>query len=195
MQKIIGVFQRNHGGDNLIRNEVTPGAEWVLAGEGLATRKFDGTCCMLRDGKLFKRYDAKRGKTPPPGFEPAQEPDPVTGHHPGWVPVGDGPEDKWHREAWENECVVPPDGTYELCGPKIQGNPERRFVESLVRDKHVLIPHGRCLILHCPRDFEGIRELMSGMDIEGIVFHHPDGRMAKVKIKDFGLPRILASGV
>lgn len=114
MRKIISLFQRNYDGDRLVRNEVVPGAEWVLAGEGIATRKYDGTCCMVRDGKLYKRYDAKAGKQPPPEFEPAQEPDSVTGHWPGWLPVGDGPDDRWHREALFFAADLP-DGTYELC--------------------------------------------------------------------------------
>ena len=99
MKKIISLYQRNYDGDRLVRDELVPGAEWVPAGEGIATRKFDGTCCMVRAGQLFKRYDAKAGKTPPAGFEAAQEPDAVTGHHPGWLPVGEGPDDRWHREA------------------------------------------------------------------------------------------------
>src|ERR1700757_2258583 len=104
MQKIISLFQRNYDGDRLVRDEVVPGAEWVLAGEGVATRKWDGTCCKVENGRLFKRYDAKKGKTPPDGFIPAQEqPDPNTGHWPGWLEVGDGPDDKWHREAMMND--------------------------------------------------------------------------------------------
>jgi hypothetical protein len=43
MRKIITLFQRNYESDRLVRDEVVPGAEWVLAGEGVATRKFDGT--------------------------------------------------------------------------------------------------------------------------------------------------------
>ena len=97
MKKIISLFQRNYDGDRLVRDEVVPGAEWVIAGEGRATVKLDGTCCMVRNGVLYKRYDAKKGKMPPAGFEPAQEPDPVTGHWPGWLPVGDGPDDQYHR--------------------------------------------------------------------------------------------------
>ena len=134
MRKMITLFQRNYGSDDLARNEVMPGAEWVLAGEGLATRKHDGTCCMVRDGRLYKRYDAKGGKPTPVGFEPAQEPDQRTGHWPGWVPVGDGPDDRWFREAFDASPGIP-DGTYELCGPKVQGNPEKC-------ETHVLIRHG-----------------------------------------------------
>jgi len=36
---------------------------------------------------------------------------------------------------------------------------------------------------------EGLREWFKGRDIEGLVFHHPDGRMAKIKKRDFGLKR------
>jgi hypothetical protein len=174
VKKIISLFQRNYEGDRLVRNEIVPGAEWVVAGEGVATRKFDGTCCMVKDGVLYKRYDAKKGKEPPAGFVAAQEPDPVTGHWPGWVLVGDGPDDRWHREAFHPGII---DGTYELCGPKVQGNPEKFHI-------HVLIPHGE-EILDAPRDYDGIRSYLECREIEGIVWHHPDGRMVKIKRKDF----------
>lgn len=181
MKKIISLFQRNYDGDRLVRDEVVPGAEWVIAGEGIATRKFDGTCCMVRDGKLYKRYDAKRGKTPPPNFEPAQDYDEVTGHMPGWVPVGDGAEDRWHREGFANSAPGT-DGTFELCGPKVQGNPEG-FAH------HVLIRHGNDTLEHFPRTYTEIREALRVDDIEGVVWHHPDGRMVKIKAKDFGIKR------
>lgn len=181
MQKIASLFRRNYDGDRLVRDEVVPGSEWVLAGEGVATIKWDGTCCMVRGGVLFKRYDAKKGRTPPPGFEAAQEPDAVTGHHPGWLPVGDGTEDRWHREAWEvaqtKGGLV--DGTYELLGPKVQGNPEGQSV-------HVLVLHGAHEMPDVPRDFAGIRAFLGDRHYEGIVWHHPDGRMVKIKAKDFG---------
>lgn len=197
MQKIISLFKRAYDGDRLVYNEVVPGAEWVLAGEGIATRKFDGTCCLIRDGKFYKRYDAKAftvgdngekkpyNRQPPEGFEPAQDPDPNTGHWPGWVPVGDGPDDKYHREAWEyllKVCQVtgghPANGTFELCGPKVQGNPEN------FKDNQ-LIPHGAWLLEDCPRYFDGIKAYLQNAGIEGVVWHHPDGRMVKIKRKDF----------
>lgn len=181
MKKIISLFQRNYDGNRLVRDEIVPGAEWVQAGEGLATRKWDGTCCLLRGGRLYKRYDAKKGKTPPPGFEPAQEPDPVTGHHPGWLPVGDGPEDEWFR-AGLAMSMPHEDGTYELCGPKVNGNPEC-FTD------HCLIRHGAHEVYDAPRDFAGLRAFFATAGIEGIVWHHPDGRMVKIKAKDFGIRR------
>jgi len=39
MKKIPSLFQRNYDGDRLVRDEVVPGAEWVMAGEGTATRQ------------------------------------------------------------------------------------------------------------------------------------------------------------
>jgi len=185
MKKIISLFQRNYEGDHFVRDEIVPGAEWVIAGEGVGTRKFDGTCCMVRAGKLYKRYDAKNGKTPPPNFEPAQDPDPVTGHWPGWLPVGDGPEDKYHREALaEYGADDLYDGTYELIGPKVQSNAEHI-------NEHILVRHGGEVIPENPRTFDAIREFLfryrdsEGFTIEGIVWHHPDGRMVKIKRKDF----------
>jgi hypothetical protein len=189
MKKIVSLFQRNYEGDRQVRNEIVPGAEWVAAGEGVATRKMDGTCCAVIDGKLYKRYDAKKGKEPPAGFIPAQEPDEKTGHWPGWLLVDpSNPGDKWHVEAW-NRWVISghpiQEGTYELVGPKIQGNPERREVHGLVYHGGV----GLVLEPQPPRDFEGISVYLTGRDIEGIVWHHPDGRMVKIKAKDFGLKR------
>lgn len=177
MRKIVTLFQRNYETDRLVRDEVVPGAEWVLEGQGVATRKLDGTCCMVRSGKLFKRYDAQNGKPTPVGFEPAQDPDQETGHWPGWLPVGDGPEDRWFREAFAATPELP-DGTYELCGPKVQGNPENY-------DNHVLVAHGRQVLMDVPRDFPGLRNYLVACNFEGIVWHHPDGRMVKLKKRDF----------
>lgn len=189
MQKIISLYQRNYEGDRLVRNEVVPGAEWVINGEGIATRKWDGTCCRVKDGMLYKRYDAKNGKTPPVGFEAAQEPDPVTGHWPGWLLVGEGPEDKWFREGlvWlkeEYDYIDPKsyDGTYELCGPRINGNPEA------IR-QHILIMHGKDIIKDLNPGFMHIRSYLAVARMEGVVWHHPDGRMVKIKAKDFGIAR------
>lgn len=184
MQKIISVFQRNYETDRLIRDDVVPGAEWVITGEGVATRKYDGSCCMVRDGEMFKRYDVRKGKQPPAGFIPAQPPDSVTGHWPGWLKISDAPEDKWFREAWMNAGSALPDGTYEAIGPHFQGNPEQQERDTLIR-------HGITEMPDCPRDFEGIRAYLRDKDIEGVVFWHPDGRMAKVKKKDYGMIRKL----
>lgn len=183
MKKIISLFQRNYDGDRLVRNELVPGAEWVASGEGVATQKYDGTCCLIQGGELFKRYEVKQGKTPPPNFIPANDVDENTGKQQGWVPVGEGPEDRWHWEGFRNGGGQFVDGTYELLGPKIQGNPEKLL-------SHLLIKHSNAhQLLGCPRDFDGLKAYLATADIEGIVWHHPDGRMVKIKAKDFGLKR------
>lgn len=199
MQKIISLFQRDWKGDRLARNEITPGAEWVVAGEGVATRKWDGTCCLIRDGKLFKRYEVGKGKQPPPQFEAASEVDPVTGKQQGWVPVGEGPEDQWHRAAIgihpdlqetlgaATMLELLEDGTYELIGPKVQGNPHGHR-------GHKLMQHGAHKVEGFPREFNAIRDYFARQGVvenptpdvgEGVVWHHPDGRMVKCKKRDF----------
>ncbi len=180
MKKIPSLFARNHDTNGLVRDEVTPGCEWVLAGEGVATRKHDGACCMFRAGVFYKRRTLRKGEPRPADFEPATDFDPVTGLQQGWLPVSpDGPEDRYFREALAAAPQPPPDGTYELCGPMIQGNPERFAA-------HVLVPHGQEVLADCPRDFRGLMDYLRGRDIEGVVWHHPDGRMAKLKGTDFG---------
>jgi hypothetical protein len=179
MQKIISLFKRDYEGTRQVYNEVVEGAEWVLNGEGRATLKIDGTCCLIKDGILYRRYDAKKGKTPPEGFISAQEPDPITGHWPGWIEVKkDNPSDKWHWEAFWGKGLQ--DGTYELIGPKIQGNPYGLTGHGLLR-------HGVDFIYDNPRTFDDIKNYLMTANIEGIVWHHDDGRMVKIKSKDFGI--------
>jgi|HubBroStandDraft_6_1064221.scaffolds.fasta_scaffold733987_2 hypothetical protein len=184
MKKIPTIFERDWDGD---RSRVLPipvaEADWVFAGEGVATRKYDGTACLIRDGQMFKRHEVREGKTSPEGFEVADH-DGETGKTVGWVPVGDGPEDRWHREGLANSFPDgdAPDGTYELVGPKVQGNPEDY-------PDHVLIMHAKATPYIVPRDYDGMHDLLAAMDCEGFVFHHPDGRMAKIKKRDFGLKR------
>ncbi len=179
------VFQRTFPEDRSEReclDAVTPGCEWVLAGEGVASRKWDGTACLVRDGKLYARYDAKRGKPPPVDGIPCDPaPDPVTGHWPHWVPVLFQPQFKWHREAWEASAHCSPNGTYELIGPAVNANKEGVGV-------HVLIRHGIHLHPEAPRTHSGLKEYLSRLNAEGLVFSHPDGRMAKIRRNDFLLP-------
>ncbi|VTR96944.1 RNA ligase 1 family protein [Tuwongella immobilis] len=180
MKKIPSLFARNHDTNGLLRNEVTPGCEWVIAGEGVATRKYDGACWMIRAGVLYKRRTLREGEQSPAAFEPVTAFDPVTHTRYGWMPLStESPEDQYFREALEAATQLLPDGTYELCGPMIQCNRER-FTS------HVLVPHGKDILEDCPRDFHRLRDYLCNRDIEGIVWHHHDGRMAKIKGSDFG---------
>jgi len=182
MQKIPTIFERDWEGDrSRVLDKPHPDCAWVFAGEGIATRKLDGTCCMIRDGKLFRRRELKYGQPCPTGFEPSGT-DEATGKTVGWIPVSDGPEDKWHREAFA-ALKYQKEGTYELIGPNFQGNPEKA-------GSNILIPHANAMSYRdVPRTFDALKVWLNDLDIEGIVFHHPDGRMAKIKKRDFGLKR------
>lgn len=201
MKKISTIFVRDFSKRPcLVTTEVTPGCEWVFEGRGVATRKWDGTCVLIREGKMYARYDCKKGRTPPEGFEPCEEaPDPNTGHWPGWILVEGQTQYKWHRQALEF-CIrvdgsMVKDGTYELLGPKVNGNPENVPApdSGFPADKHILVRHGYPGTLPFPqvkdRSFNGLKLLFIELPpFEGIVFHHEDGRMAKIKRSDFGLP-------
>jgi len=181
MKKIPTIFKRNFE-THLVINEMVPGTEWVLS-EGIATRKWDGACCAVIDDCKYKRYDLKSGKKIPVDFVPTGDFDPITKRCPGWVPITDGPEDKWFRAAfaeYEKEHNLYND-TYEAIGPHFNNNPENVLLDTLV-------PHGIHMLLP-PRDFEGLKEYLRNKDIEGIVFWHPDGMKAKIKKKDFGFKR------
>jgi hypothetical protein len=186
VKKIPTILERDWNGDrSRVLDVPNPECAWVFAGEGKATRKLDGTCCMVRDGKLYKRREFRGGEHQPQGFEYVDQ-DIKTNKIVGWIPVSDGPEDQYHREAFA-ELTRPdrpayPDGTYELIGPKIQGNPERM-------KEHVLCPHAYCETIIAPHLFADLKAFLAEQDLEGLVWHHPDGRMAKIKLKDFGLKR------
>ena len=178
MKKTPTIFKRNPNNPKFVINEPSgQDVAWVFKGEGVPTRKYDGTACLIKDGNFYKRYELRPGRTAPSGFIPAQDEDPNTGKTPGWVPVGDGPEDKYHREAWG----VLEDGTYELVGPKIQGGKDGV-------ERHALISHEQAeRLMDVPKTFDGIKAFLKTNKIEGIVWHHPDGRWAKIKRRDFGL--------
>lgn len=180
MKKIPTIFLRNHENMREILPEHHQDCGWVFAGEGVPTRKYDGTCCRIKDGEIWKRREIKQGKLQPDGFELANY-DKVTGKTIGWMLANDEKQDRWHIEAFGDRNL--PDETYELCGPKIQGNPEKF-------ETHVLVAHSEATQYeNIERTFNGIRDFLENMDIEGLVFHHEDGRMAKIKKRDYGQRR------
>ena len=180
MKKTPTMFIRDPGNMRELLDKVNNGCEWVFAGEGVATRKYDGTCCLIKAGKLWKRRETKNDKPNPEGFILADY-DESTGKSVGWVPVVfERAEDKYHAKAF---VLGMSDGTYELLGPKIQGNPEGL-------DSYELLKHSNAeQYKNVPREFHALSSWLEGRDIEGIVFHHPDGRMAKIKKRDFGQAR------
>lgn len=180
MKKIPTLFVRVFTNHRVvgITPEVTTGMEWVLAGEGQATVKIDGSCCMVKDSELYRRYDAKAGREPPEGAIPCCAPDPITGHWPHWVKCCESnPDDRWYLAAYKNT----PDtfnGTFEAIGPHFQKNPYKL-------GKDILVPHGK-EVVNVPRTFEGIREYLRTHNIEGIVFWQNGEPQCKIKRSDFG---------
>lgn len=186
MNKIPTLFKREFENGKVvgITDEVYPGMEWVLEGKGTATLKWDGSCCAIIDGVYYKRFDAKPGRKIPSGAIPCCEPDPVTGHHPHWVPVDfQSKADKWFVAAWDKsrELGAPNitgNGTYEAVGPHFNGNPYKL-------EDDILIPHGTVEV-DCGRSYEEIKEYLRCNYIEGIVFWFCGVPMCKIKRKDFG---------
>lgn len=187
MKKIPTLFVREFEGHTVKRvlPEVTEGLEWVLEGKGIATIKYDGSCCAIIDGELYKRYDAKHGKPIPKGAIPCQEKaDSITGHFPCWLACDrEQPSDKWFYAAYDclvKDIGIPLDGTYEAVGVHFQGNPYKMEDDRLIK-------HGLNVAFLKERSFEGIKQFLEENYEEGIVFWKDGEPKCKIKRSDFGL--------
>jgi hypothetical protein len=193
VQKIPNMLSKvtDAGGRVHMTKELNPKCAWVLDPDEdvTPTVKLDGTAVLVRtrsDGgrEILTRRQVKSGKQPPAGFE-LVETDKVTGHQFGWEPY----EQSGWRKFIDEAALRPddPDGTYELIGPKINGNPEN-------------VP-SHCLVLHGtsePRTSAGIHGCHDWSALldrvwwwcegagrrEGIVFYGSDGKRAKLKLRD-----------
>lgn len=183
MKKIPTVFVRDWNGDRrYVLPEITPGCEWALTDPlAIPTRKYDGTCVMFDGTAWWARREVKEGKTAPDGFVSLGT-DPETGKAVGWEPVGQSGYAKVHAAVlarFDPEMTAWRTGTYELAGPKVNGNPE-----GLAAD-HLVLHEAAMRLRDVPRDFGGLAAWLHAHPYEGIVWHHPDGRMCKVKRRDF----------
>lgn len=187
MEKIPTLFER----DDRFRVVDRPKAEcaWVFEGEGVGTEKLDGTNIRLtvRSG-LLVRVEKRRNPTK------AQKQQGIVD---GWYVDADefSPQDKWiYVAARATDVSGWPDGEHpcEALGPHIQGNP-------LGLDEATCIPFNTRAPSYedVPRTYDGLRAYLAELDsryspghlAEGVVFHHPDGRRAKIKRKDFASVR------
>jgi hypothetical protein len=183
MEKIPTLFER----DDRFRVVDKPRAEcmWVLEGEGTPTEKLDGTNVRLtvRSGRLV-RVEKRRNPSK------AQK---LQGIVDGWYTDTDehAADDKWILTAVRNTDVSDwPDGEHpcEALGPRIQGNP-------LALGDYLCVPFNLEVPVYqdVPRSYTELRDFLAELEsryapghlAEGIVFHHPDGRRAKIKRKDF----------
>lgn len=171
MQKIPTMYSRDESlRGHPVKAGVKPECAWVEAGEGLPTRKLDGVNVKIEGGKLYKRQKPKVGDYDEAAYVEARRDDPSD------------------RYIWEGFDALPLklDGIYEAVGPKIQANPDEFPSHMLIR---VVPPDMSVLTLASQptRTFEGLRAWLGLNAVEGIVFHHPDGRLAKIKRRDYGL--------
>lgn len=176
MNKIPTLFVRDPARPQLVTEQVTPGCEWVLSGEGITTIKKDGTNvrATVRGGRLVMMEKRRN---------PSRE-EKAAGA-PGYVQVEPADPSNKHIIAAFNatDFAQWPDGTHpcEALGPKIQGG-----IESGTPMLYAFTLAPERLAASRPTTFEGIRFLLLGLIVEGLVWHHPDGRMAKIKRRDFG---------
>ncbi|MFB4303601.1 hypothetical protein [Actinomadura sp. NTSP31] len=180
MRKIPTLFVRDWDGDpRHVTRELDPSCAWVAAGEGRATRKYDGTCVRFDGARWHARREVKAGRPVPPGFVPVAA-DPATGRTVGWEPAEQSAFWKHLRAALAGRAFEA--GTYELIGPRINGNPEGAA-------EHVLVPHGADDLGEVPRDHDGLAAWLRARPYEGIVFWRdpadPGCDKAKIKRRDF----------
>lgn len=185
MRKIPSLFIRDWDGDpEFVTREIDPKAAWVFSDpDVVATRKYDGTCVMFDGEGWWARREIKPGKATPEGFMRI-ETDDVTERVMGWIPMATSSYAKFHAEALDRmDGFNFQPGTYELIGPRIGPNPEKLSA-------YYLQPHDQAQIVDLPMsDYDSVHAvvhcLRSLYGHEGIVWHHPDGRMAKAKARDF----------
>lgn len=172
MQKIPTIYRR--GADKKLTDEINPACQWVFDGEGTPTRKWDGTAMMLTtSGRWWARRTLKPSQKRPDEFL-CVETDPATNIAVGWVPIESTPYAKPFRSIARKPTRP---GTYELCGPKVNGNPEG-FSD------HVLMPHGMMPVHQGDMSPRELVAWVAQIGAEGIVWWHPDGRKAKLKVRD-----------
>jgi hypothetical protein len=187
VHKIPTLFRRDSNDMKHVLRDVNPHCEWVLAGEGVATAKVDGTCVKLSFAReWWARREVKKDGTPPAGFV-AVEHDSATGKTVGWERAEQSSFAKFLAEAVANADrggVILAPGTFELCGPKINKNPVRL-------PEHRLLTHGSIILSVPALDFDSLKEFLTDPEFgyEGIVWWrepgNPKSEHAKLKVRDF----------
>jgi hypothetical protein len=191
MIKIPTLFYRDPNNLSLVSQDLNPESHWVLSerDEAIATLKRDGVnvrVVITRTGPhttclLEKRRNPTRKQK-------------LEGMRPYYVPTSrQNPEDEHLFAAFDaTNYDMPdwPDGAWpcEALGPKIQGgveSPEDYYLYPFSLDPEFIrdpISDG-----YTPADaWHALRMFFGENLIEGIVWHHKDGRMAKIKRRDFG---------
>lgn len=192
MNKIPTLYLRDWDNDpEYITRTPNLSALWVFANEGIATRKYDGTCVMFDGDCWWARREVKGHQTAPSNFVQTTEPDPNTNRVMGWIPMENSQYERFWREATsDGNALWWAPGTYELCGPRIGRNPE--FLDDYMLYKHSEAQQLQLqLTNHNELSFDLLWHyvvyLKLAQNIEGIVWHHKTDptKMAKIKALDF----------
>ena len=186
MRKISTIFERNWGGNRSVIPHLIVEFDFETA---IATEKLDGTNIRVtvRNGGVV-RVEKRKNPTKLEKQKGILNP---------WYVDADeyATQDKWIFDAVKNtDLSKVPDGEWpaEAIGKNIQGNPlnlegNQIFIFSLPSWRK------KITLNNVPTTFEGIKDYLStqksliGNDclMEGIVWHHPNGEMVKIKRKDF----------
>lgn len=183
MPKLDSPFVRS-GELHLVTPEINPGYEWVFDDELVTCQeKLDGTnvSIVVENGKVTRIFNRTNEMDI----------------------LGDSPVMEAVRNSYKRGYCNFTDGQYfgEAVGQRIQANPYKL-------DECLWLPFNTYFVKHLtyktwgkyPKDFEtisawfrdGLFPLFSASKgnksgfVEGVVFHHPDGRMAKLRRDMFG---------
>lgn len=186
-------------GQRNVSDRINEKAEFILErDDAIATMKVDGVGMKLNEnGEWFSRRSVKPGKRTPNGFI-LEEEDNNTGIKFGWEPIEQSDFKKFFLKALnnpENIDFIP--GTYELIGPKINGNKENVSVNKLIL-------HGSTTVQDIGYDFPTMAEIREHIElgdlknflepffttfrdnsIEGIVWWVDNNPAVKLRAVDF----------
>jgi len=157
----------------------------------IVTAKMDGTCCYIKDGKIYARQDVKHhiSNAPDGWFPTAGSEKDKGGHIIGFRPLDVKKGDKWHLMAIQEDkarfleynsdskkfyyvmrSIEEFNGkTCELLGPHVNGNKHRL-------EQHAYIIHGSVIVNTLWKSHSDIKEWLDtdGIIYEGIVIHNFD---------------------
>lgn len=187
MKKILMIYKRD--GDKVLNEYIDEFKNYDKTKLKVSV-KLDGTSCMWKNGHLYKRYDNKKNKKPEKDWIFCYKNDK---HNIYWVPVTT--KDKWHMEAvydllngWK-----PEEATYELVGPKINGNKHHAHKHELVKHKELILDDITFAPVKTKHDWidlmEYVDRTLPTVNIEGFVLWDIEKMepMFKIRKRDLGV--------
>src|SRR5262249_38315072 len=124
MREIPTIFVRDANDRGVVTSQPPPARDWGFPGGGGPTPQEDGPGWTYDGDRCGARREVKPDRPTPDGFV-LVETDPTTGKSVGWEPVEQSAFAKFHAEAVRAGGPEWHTGSYELVGPKVNGNPER----------------------------------------------------------------------